>query len=336
MIEIQPLNSESLNFGIRNFLGVTKFRHFIHPPTQIRILKKLAHLIFRTALAIPKGLFREFRTTRHLIPRCALGYLVWLEAMTVCHRATGKFPNLLFPEHLNDYIALEKLKLEFARVFLSDKTSVRHFVVSKSPNCVTLDISVLEKVSQIREFDPDQWVFKANHDSGSVRFSNSKKDERFLRNRIRTYYGIPDGEWPYRFIKPVILAEKRLPINPIDIVDYKFHCSKGRVFAVQVISKRFSNEETEEVMVDEAGELLGVLLDQGFYRSNDFKRPKQWLSLVNDARLLSEGFDYVRVDLYAATLSTDTYFGEMTFYPHGGTYQTDGGILLGKFLTKLL
>ncbi|GHU68155.1 hypothetical protein FACS189413_04390 [Bacteroidia bacterium] len=38
--------------------------------------------------------------------------------------------------------------------------------------------------------------------------------------------------------------------------------------------------------------------------------------MIDYARILSKGFDFVRVDLYDT--GDKVYFGEMTFTPHGG------------------
>ena len=59
----------------------------------------------------------------------------------------------------------------------------------------------------------------------------------------------------------------------------------------------------------------------GFTTANDSmdgdaERPKEFDEMVSVAKKLSEGWPFVRVDLYVH--EGNVYFGEMTFHPAGG------------------
>lgn len=64
------------------------------------------------------------------------------------------------------------------------------------------------------------------------------------------------------------------------------------------------------------------------------KCPQNWNRMVEIARKLSEGFDYVRVDLYS--LGNKILFGEMTFTPGNGLYPKFAPLKADFELGKLL
>ena len=62
---------------------------------------------------------------------------------------------------------------------------------------------------------------------------------------MKSAYGIENGEWAYSHIVLCVLAEdyKNGPI-----VDYKFHCCKGDIRRVQIISDRSSGKPRETIV----------------------------------------------------------------------------------------
>lgn len=77
---------------------------------------------------------------------------------------------------------------------------------------------------------PMSFVLKCTHDSGSVVLVRDKnhwdKDaaKKLLERGLSRNYYWSGREWPYKNVKPRILAEEMVDMNP---VDYKWICLKG-------------------------------------------------------------------------------------------------------------
>ncbi len=93
------------------------------------------------------------------------------------------------------------------------------------------------------EFDelPDQFCLKCTHDSGSfvickdkTSFDKQAAKERLERNRNKNFF-YEFREWPYKNVKPRILAEKYEPsLGKTDSVEYKLTCCDGEVKTITV------------------------------------------------------------------------------------------------------
>ena len=80
---------------------------------------------------------------------------------------------------------------------------------------------------------PEKFVLKCNNDSGGIVICKNKKDfdevkaKSFLKERLKNngyWYG---REWPYKNVKPCIIAEKYMEDSiSKDLKDYKFFCFK--------------------------------------------------------------------------------------------------------------
>ena len=178
---------------------------------------------------------------------------------------------------------------------------------------------------------PEKFVVKANHDSGStfvvIDLKTWKRAKRKIRKRMRRSYGLEKGEWAYSYIIPRVFVEEFMP-GPI--VDYKFHCCDGKISWIQVIYDRASGQP-REVNVDENYCSLGVHFDDHFIPDEvPPMKPESWSEMKKLARKLSEGFRYVRVDLYEYRKKPS--FGELTFWPRAGNYESDGEQILGDLL----
>lgn len=93
--------------------------------------------------------------------------------------------------------------------------------------------------------------------------------------------------------------------------DYKIHCFDGEPCFVQVHADRFSDHACS--IYDRDFRRLDVELS---YPSGEFDRPREWDEMLEVASALSEGLDYIRVDLYWT--GDSVYVGEMTPYDAGG------------------
>lgn len=169
---------------------------------------------------------------------------------------------------------------------------------------------------------PNQFVLKCTHDSGGLIVCNDKAklniDE--VRQKINKclkhnyyYFG---REWPYKNIKPRIIAEKYMEDSKTkELRDYKFFCFNGEVKLVFIATDRQSNEETKFDFFDENFKHL----DFTNGHPNAFKKPEKPINFELMKKLaskLSKGIPQVRIDFYE--VDKKVYFGEITFFHWSG------------------
>lgn len=185
-------------------------------------------------------------------------------------------------------------------------------------------IAVWNKAEDI-DFDilPDQFVLKCTHNSGmglcicnDKNQLDKKKVLNSLNKGLKQNYYLAGREWPYKNIKPRIIAEKYLEDYSGDLVDYKFFCFDGNVNCVMVCTERATGEP-KFYFFDQQWNLLrlnkrGKEAPEGF----TLPKPDNMDEMFNIASILSKGLLFVRVDLYDCNGSI--YFGELTFYPDSG------------------
>ena len=246
-------------------------------------------------------------------------------------RKMGRAPNLEKPSGYNDRIQWLKLYDQMPEhVICCDKWAVRSFVREQIGAQFLLPVfSVASRFEDLLCHFPS--MVKASHDSGSVAAVRASHDWAVAGEKIRRglarVYGVKNGEWAYSRIEPCCFTEQLMP-DPV--IDYKFHCVEGQIRWVQIISDRKSGRP-REVNVSDAGEVLPFHLDHDFRHELDQPDlPKTWPAMVSVARVLSERFRYVRVDLYSSKGSV--YFGELTFWPKSGCYRTQHDAAFGAML----
>lgn len=171
---------------------------------------------------------------------------------------------------------------------------------------------------------PDSFVLKTTHDSGGLlvcrdksRFDRESARRHFKKALKRNFYW-SGREWPYKNIKPRIIAEKFIPTlgNP-DSFEYKLTCMNGKV-VFSTVCRGIAHSD------------LSLRTNDHFDRNNEpmpwyayYKHSKEPVSLppqidemISCAETLGAGIPYVRVDFYI--VDGTVYFGEMTFYTWGG------------------
>lgn len=185
-------------------------------------------------------------------------------------------------------------------------------------------LGVWDKFEDI-DFDelPNQFVLKPTHTSGNVfickdktkiNYNKLKKDvNKWLKRR---YYYL-HREWPYKNVKPRIIAEKYMASREQkELVDYKFFCFNGEPKFIY-ISEGLSNHETAKMSFADMNYHI-----TNFYRK-DYKpfkvlptKPINFEKMKELAKMLSKNISFVRVDFYE--IEEKVYFGELTFYPGSG------------------
>lgn len=226
---------------------------------------------------------------------------------------------------------LQWLKLHYRRndhVELVDKYKVRTYIKNLIGEEYLIPLlGVWESVDEIDFNDlPSRFVIKCNHDSGSVIKCKGKNERniKYIKKKLgkalnkSAYWRF--REWPYKYVKPLIIAEKYMVDDGgEDLIDYKFYCFNGNPKYCQVISNRSTNEAID--FYDDEWchqEFTGLHMGKVKYISNqtNIVKPKNYNKMIELAKILSAGKPFVRVDFYE--IKGKVYFGEMTFYPAGG------------------
>lgn len=238
----------------------------------------------------------------------------------------GKKLDLNMPETFNEKLQWLKLydrKSEYTQMV--DKYGVREYIASTIGEEYLIPlIGVWDSLDEI-DFDslPDQFVLKSTHDSGGVVVCKNKaefdieKAKQKLRKSLKRKYFYNSREWPYKNVKPRIIAEKYMEDESgYELKDYKFFCFDGAVNALFIATDR--GVEGEEVKFD--------FFDADFNRlpiknghdnaDREFEIPNGFEKMKELASHLSKGIPHIRVDFY--NINGQIYFGELTFFHFSG------------------
>lgn len=185
-------------------------------------------------------------------------------------------------------------------------------------------LGVWDKFDDI-DFDalPNEFVLKPTHTSGNVFIckDKSKIDYKKLKKQVnkwlkRDYYRI-HREWPYKNVKPRIIAEKYMENKDhTNIKDYKFYCFNGQADYVMICTGRetghpkfyFYNKEWKFMrnMSNDGMKLEGKLEE----------KPIGIEKMFEIAEKLSQGIKFVRMDLY--NVNEKIYFRRIYVFPSSG------------------
>jgi len=237
--------------------------------------------------------------------------------------STGKKLHLNPPVTLSEKINWLKLydRSELRRI-VADRTAVRQFVAQRvgSEHLIPL-IGVFEKLTHdIWESLPEQFVLKANHGSGMVAVVRDKDTEdpdeiiRMTRQWQQIDYSRFGREWVYEGLPRTIVAEEMLLTDEGNVPDdYKFFCFDGNAVLFQIDFDRYGDHTRN--FYDRSLNQKGAKI---IYESNEQKVefPANLQEALAIADRLSEGFNFIRVDLYLTR--NRVWFGEMTNFPGNG------------------
>lgn len=246
-------------------------------------------------------------------------------------------------------------KLQWLKVYdrkdeytkMADKYEMKKYVEEKLGKGYTVPtLGVWDKFEDIN-FDvlPNQFVLKCTHDSGGLIVCRNKEElnldsarKRINRCLKRNYY-YNNREWPYKNIRPRIIAESYLNEedngmlennnskheystqylqNKYGLLDYKFMCFNGEVklmfLDIGVIGDNIGHaEEYYRNVYDKNFKLMDIKETRKNFQYN-IKKPINYEKMVEIAEKLSKGLKHIRVDLY--NVNNKIYVGELTFY-HG-------------------
>jgi len=175
---------------------------------------------------------------------------------------------------------------------------------------------------------PQRFVLKCTHDSGGLVVCrdkaalNLRSARKKIEGALKHNYYLVGREWPYKDVRPRILAEQYMENTdaagrPCGLIDYKFFCFNNEP-RLLYISQGLENHATASIsFYDLEGRELP-------YRRSDYKPigpvtlPDNFPQMRAMAGTLAEKVDspFVRIDLYS--IKGEVYFSEITFSPCSG------------------
>jgi len=237
---------------------------------------------------------------------------------------TGLTLNLEHPTRFNEKLNWLKLYDRQKRyIDYVDKYAVRDHVASIIGNEHLIPlVGVWDDIDSIR-FDklPEKCALKCTHDSGSTviyerGISNIAKIKKTLKKALDSDYYLRGREWPYKFVKRRIIAEKFMQNDDgtNGLTDYKFMCFNGTPRMVFTCTNRTSMG----VNVTFFDTQWNRLPFERHYHADPTPVPKPELfdTMLEYAAKLSSDIPFVRVDLYE--INKQIFFGELTLYPGCG------------------
>lgn len=214
-----------------------------------------------------------------------------------------------------------------------DKLAVKDFVKQQiGEDYVIPTFGVWDSVDQI-DYDslPDSFVLKTTHGYGGKGVVICKSKDSLDRDaaaktlsrslRKKNYPTL--REWPYKHIKPRIIAEKYIGTEAEPVpADYKFFCFDGHARYVMVCVDRSVGRRKPRYYFFDRGWNFRPFNKVDKDTPPDFTLPKPAGidKMFTIADKLSQGEPHVRVDLYY--VDGKIYFGEITYFNASG-YDND-------------
>lgn len=170
---------------------------------------------------------------------------------------------------------------------------------------------------------PNQFVLKCTHDSGGLVICkdksklNIKEAKRKISKSLKTNYYYHGREWPYKKVRPRIIAEKYMATyKQKELIDYKFFCFNGEPKFLYV-SEGLSNHENARIS------FANMNYEKTEFYRKDYRpfdklpdKPTNFDKMKELSKKLSKNIPFIRVDFYE--VNGQIYFGELTFFPCSG------------------
>lgn len=236
----------------------------------------------------------------------------------------GRRLNLKHPRTLADkasWLELNGDQVIAARY--TDKFRVREYIESKGLKEILIPVcgGPWDSIDQV-DLDslPEQFVIKATHgcEMNLICTDRSKLDKNYAMHKIEQWlnsdYSRSSVEPHYKLIPHRVYAEEYIG-GFEKVIDYKIHCINGKPAFILACSEREQALKLNLYDIDwnPISGLQGPELN-----THEIAKPANLNEMIEVAYLLSEDFDFVRVDLY--DMSGKINFGELTFSPAAGVF----------------
>lgn len=232
--------------------------------------------------------------------------------------------NLDNPQTYNEkmqWLKLNDRREEYTKMV--DKYEAKEYVAS-----IIGDEYIIPTLGVYNSFDdidfdllPDQFVLKCTHDSGGISICTDKKTfdykkaKKLLTRNLKRNPFWYNREYPYKNIKPRIIAEKYMEDESgWQLKDYKVFCFNGEPQFVEVDYDRYVGHKLNVYSLD--WKFLDFYMTSPNDSSVIIPKPKCLNRMIELAEVLSRGLINVRVDFYS--IGEKLYFGELTFTPGSG------------------
>lgn len=260
----------------------------------------------------------------------AKGWLNWVPDslyLKVLYRVImGRKLNLKNPKEYNEklqWLKLNDRKPEYSTMV--DKYEVRGYIEDLLGDKYLIPcLGIYDSVDDI-DIDalPDKFVLKCTHDSGSVEICKDKSsfDIEGARHRLsqamkRNYYATY-REWPYKYVKPRIIAEGYLEGDGGDLKDYKVMCFNGEAKIIEVHENRFVEGKVHtQTFYDREWNIVPLTQVETVTVDRPGERPRQLDEIIRLSELIAKDMYHARIDWYIE--GDKIYFGEITFFDGSG------------------
>jgi hypothetical protein len=203
-----------------------------------------------------------------------------------------------------------------------DKYKVKEYLKNKGFDDLVVELyGVYDNAKDIIwDILPEKFVIKCNHGCGyNILCENKdkldiKNVEKQLNNWLKEDYWTLYAEPQYKYIDKKIIIEQYLGDN---INTYKFYCFNGKP-KILYISSRGDNIEFDKYIDYFNMDFihLNIQLEGHEHFPGEILCPSLFSSMKKYASKLSEGFPFVRIDLYE--IEGKIFLSEFTFIPTGG------------------
>lgn len=242
----------------------------------------------------------------------------------------GKWINWKNPVTFNEKLQWLKIynrRHEYTKMV--DKYEVKEYVKNLiGEDYVIPTLAVWDNIDDI-DFDqlPEQFVLKTTHSGGNTgviicrdkKSLNKDEAKEKLRKSLRQSIYASFREWPYKNVRPRIIAEKFISDNiHSDLLDYKFYCFDGVPKVLVVATGRSVNLCFDYYDMD----FNHLPFRQGGPNSTSpIEKPSNLDNMIKLASVLSKGIPHVRIDMFY--VNSKIYFGEYTFFDSSGMAKFD-------------
>lgn len=238
----------------------------------------------------------------------------------------GEWPNLDNPTLFTEKIQWLKLHNRHPQYsIMVDKYTAKDYVTSRIGNEYVIPTLGLWNSPKDIEWDklPNQFVLKTTHGGGNggvvicrdkISFNKKEAIRKLAENQRSNIY---DNlrEWPYKDVKPRILAEELIESGDSeskDLTDYNFFCFDGEPTYCQVIRNR-SIKETIDFYDMQWNHMPFVGLNPKCTNGETpVPKPSQLEVMISLCRKLSIGIPFIRIDMYVVG---DRFFWRNDFFP---------------------
>ena len=200
--------------------------------------------------------------------------------------------------------------LDPLRQFVSDKEYVKRYISAAiGPQFTVETIAVLKSDSDIDRFTLPHMpcVVKPTHLSGRVSIHSTHEREvnrGQLKAWLGTNYYLKQREQNYRYLRPKIIVEEFFSPDGTTVPgDYKIFCFFGTPRFIQFDIDRFGRH-FQNYYDTEWNKLVFSYEQPGCERPDP--EPRALSEMLAIAARLSQGFSFVRVDMYAMGIISDS------------------------------